>query len=308
MLQEYDSGWMHEGIGGLNLPALEVRCGEAQDVLRALGVSVGAGNRLSEAARVLGALNRKEIVPSGDSVDANTRTLEAIRAVWQTLVVLDAVKTRPQSAHLFPSGELRRFVKGPLVPTDTTIKDFENRRFENYAGALLVHGGLSVTRDEPDWRVQYFDEELGIAVKKLNSLADSAVADLMDEARGQIGGQGIRGMVLLDVSHLVDDVQPDLPAAEFGLVFTQRINAVRAAFHSLTPHPCVIGVISMGVIGRWMFDRGRPRLEWATPIQTTGFSDVEPTEKARRFFEDGYQPRLLTALERISRVASGQPN
>jgi hypothetical protein len=166
-------------------------------------------------------------------------------------------------------------------------------------------GGIAVRAVEPDWRIPYYDSELGIAVKRLDVASPDAFFRRVKAGAWQIKAQGIRGIVMLNVDVLVGDLSVDVDAASYGAAFNERLGAFQESLDDRAPYPSLIGVALTGMVGQWLFPPGKgPQFYSTVPFQLIGFTETEPEERFDQFFRHGYMPRLRIAIEAIAAITA----
>ena len=299
--------WVLRPLGAISETVLRARGAEVLRHLVRLGVDASCGNRIAEAVTILDQVSRDELVPSVDNIAANQLIIAAMRAIYEAVIIVDArLRDSPQS-HLFTNDRLRSLVKGALQSGASDAA--ANRRFEAFFAALLVTGGFTVQSAEPDWRIQYFDETLGIAVKRLNASTTDAAQNLLRNGARQIKRQSLRGIVVLNVERLIHELPGGLDAAEYGVLFNEKLRGLQEQFDHLARYPSLIALVLTGLAARWTFPiRATAGLLWSTPFQCIGFSDIEPAERFEEFFVRQFAPRFRNAINSFERIVGPAPS
>ncbi len=172
------------------------------DQLRqALLLIEGLGVRIAPASRFRQYLATLERALRGDSIDPAIRGQAHLEAS-QLVTVAAALLDKPSPAVL---RKLQGMVGDPLLPG---MKGSPGRDagFELLTAALIKKGGLAVRLDEPDIVVATDHHAIGIAAKRIKSLA--SLQSRLRDARRQLRRQGRgesplidHGLIALDVTY-----------------------------------------------------------------------------------------------------------
>ena len=297
------SGWETRPLGTMSPSVLHMQGTRAILMLREFGVPLPASNRLEIAVELLSRVHKSGLIPSVSTPELNAKILAAMRAVHEAVTVLEARRSLSIQGHPFTQSRLQLLVEGPLETKPGTFDDAANRRFETVIASLMALGGIGVSAGEPDWRIRYFDEQLGVAVKRLNATTTMAAAKLIRKGAHQIRHQGMRGIVVLNVEHLINELPGNLSAAEYGECFNAKLVELHEYMDTMVRYPAVIAVLLTGIVGRWAFGAdGSLDLHWSHPFQLVGFSDIEPAERFDQYFSQQFAPRYRNALKRVAAI------
>lgn len=285
---------------------IEDLLGKALDYLATIGVRVPPSGRHALALKLLRKANRS----SGGmkSLDANERLrLEhAHRTAYE--IVLIAVASyrlrRHRSTSPFLVEKLQQVMGGAETygPGRSQARDVQ---FEMFVAAQLVLGGLEVAKGEPDIRFKYGYELVGVAVKRLDSLALGQVRHNITDAADQIAGTGLRGWIALNL----DTRFEGLPLVANRPTLLKRFSR---AFDSIIPvaarfgsGPHVLGIITYAHLSGWRPANSRrkvPELLIRAPFRWLGWESDQAAPKL--FFADfseAWRGRIENAIQAIMR-------
>lgn len=168
--------------------------------LQEVGIRLTPNSRLARArARVASAKGGR----AGETADP--LLAEATRTVYELYFI-----TRAMGGTGTPSEDLlerwEHILGGPDLPGDETDSSSKarNTQFELFVGAWLSAGGVPVRWEEPDLRMLYYGQELGVVVKRVRSRA-KFVRRACDGA-DQIEEHTAVGVVAINVDHLLDEL------------------------------------------------------------------------------------------------------
>lgn len=253
------------------------RLEEALDHLRdRFGVALPPNGRHQTALATLERLNSSEQpIDLGDASEL-TRISEAHRLAWETfLIVVAAIDDQRNPQTPFTPERFERMMGGDLMDKGRDSLP-RNTQFELYVAAMLRLPGGTVTGGEPDLRMLYGQEEVGVAVKRIRSLNPDQVQKNARDAAKQIHAVGRRGWIALNLDTRfarMDYSQPETTRLnEFDETFDSVVSALRRASHK--PH--VLGFILFGYVVGWHppdVEGDAPRLHVAAPLRWIGLSD-----------------------------------
>jgi len=214
------------------------------------------------------------------------RLTETHRLAWETFVItLAALEDRRRRYTPFTRAKLETMLGGDLVE-ERRDGSARNMQFELYVAAWLRLCGLAVTDGEPDLRLLYGTEEVGIAVKRIRSVNVDQVRKRAGGAAGQIETQNLRGWIALNLDSrfaLLDYGQDeDALLADF----TETFDSVKGALEGTSVEPHVLGFMLFGYVQAWYpptADRTMPQHHWGTPMRWHGLADT-PEDAA--FFDE----------------------
>jgi hypothetical protein len=151
-----------------------------------------------------------------------------------------------------------------------------------FVAAQLVLGGLDVVKGEPDLRFKYGYERVGVAVKRLDSLAPAQVRHNITDAVNQIARWGLRGWIALNL----DTRFEGLPLVANRLTLLNRFGR---AFDSIIPvaarygsGPHVLGIITYAHLSGWCPATTRrkvPELLIRAPFRWLGWESGDAAPK-----------------------------
>lgn len=301
---DYDSGWGGLAVPRINTHTLARRGEEVLAKLAEAGVRLPPGNRIQLAIRTLDELNADRIVPAPDDPESLESTTSAFRTLWEAFFIMNAALERPNARKAFPASQLRYLVKGAPIARGESSSHARDRQCEMFVAAILTTGGAEVFVGEPDLRFLYHRERVGIAVKRMHSMAPDELFKDIKKAAEQIGNQNLRGYVAVNLDSYLDSLTVERLSDAVGHSFNDRISQAHDALVRLADRPAVIGALFFGTRLVWEFGGEKPNMRWANPLQWISFSELEPEERFREFFQVHFTSRLNAGLDRISALLS----
>jgi hypothetical protein len=303
VILQFNSAWDTLGIRRASTHKLARRGEELLAYLKR-HVRLPPGNRIQLAIRTIDQLNAHRIVPTpGDTAVLETTTA-ALRTLWDAFFIVHAAVERRHQPYLFPAAELRYLLKGATIGRDESNREARNHQCEMFVAALLATGGAHLQRGEPDFRLLYHGEYVGVAVKRMKSAEPEALLRELRDGATQIASQNLRGFVAFDLDEYLDSLTLETLPEAVGASFNENIAAAHDALRTCGDRTAVIGVLLFGTRVAWVFDSEKPLIRWVNPLQWLGFSEVEPEERLREFFDVYFKPRLKAGFERINALVA----
>ena len=180
------------------------------------------------------------------------------------------------------SDRLRKKVQTTLAGAELEVGDkhphARNFQFELYVGSMLTMGGADVGLDEPDLRMNYLGEVVGIAAKRTTS--PSEFRNRAESAQGQIKKHGLRGFVALNADRLAS--QGGLANRPIGML----VPGLREIDDYLQEHEHVLGRMVFGRESGWDLSGSVPRVVLGFRYQLRTFADtIDDQQRAEAFFK-----------------------
>jgi hypothetical protein len=181
----------------------------------------------------------------GDKPKQLALVAEAQRTILSLSIVARSVKAPgPDLVE-----RLSKALEGPLLPAASgdIARDTE---FELTVAGLMTMGGVGVGLGGPDAIAAYPDGDVGLAAKRISSLAK--VRRRISKGVKQLAKDGGRGFVVLNVERQLADVAPTddvLKASE--AVFDEAKRQAEAVYRSRTDPSPFIGIIGIGFQVTW---------------------------------------------------------
>ncbi len=238
-----------------------------------------------------------------DATDEDLRRLaDAHRLAWETYVItVTAGEDRRNRRTPFTANRLRAMMGGSLHGEGRKTSP-RNTQFELYVAATFRLPGATVFDGEPDLRLLYGTEEVGIAVKRIQSLNVDQVQKNARKAEKQIATQGLRGWIALNLDRRFQSVQPTQDEAERIQSFNAAFDSVRDALRRPAAKDHVLGFILFGYIFAWSeSSSGLPRLDWAPPVRWQALVDDPGEARLFQQFGDSLHARWECRVETILR-------
>lgn len=300
---QYASGWRNLGVPRVNTYTLARRGEEVLAHLGQRGVRLPPGNRVQLAIRTIDRLNANSLVPSEDDPSTCRETGEALRTLWEAFFIMHAALDRKWQRDPFPNELLRYMLKGAPIAQGESNPDARAKEFELYVAAMFAAARADVQAGEPDLRFLYHGEYLGVAAKRVRSVEiDTLVKDMRDGG-DQIARQGLRGFLALNLDAYLDSLDITVAGEALGASFNRSVEAAHGELLRLTYRP-IIGVMILGNRVEWVFDEAKPSIRWTSPTQVLGFSELEPEERFREYFDTHFTPRLEAGLSRVAALVA----
>ncbi len=302
------SPWINFRVERVNSYKLSVRGREILAMLAKRGLQTNPGNRLERAVRIIEASNSdyeagRFIRP--EDTEGNRRLLEAFRTLWDALFVMHAVVDRPRASGALGNEVLSGFLFGADLPSEDANPLPRNTQFEAYVAATLILSGLTVTRAEPDFRMLFHGEDVGVAVKRLTSTKPSKVYDRLREATHQIRDSELQGFAAVNLDPWLSDLGDDSDPEAVGVLFNEQLKNAHQQLDKVSERPHLLGVILVAHWGRFVFrDGGPPGLDWRTPTQIITFTETAADATRMQEFFGPARARLENSLRGIEKLVA----
>ena len=194
-------------------------------------------------------------------------------------------------------------MKGGEFPTTTHTQPW-NTQFELYVAAMLVHGGLEVTPGEPDLRLLYGYEKVGIAAKRLTSTDPDQASRHVKKAVQQIESTGLRGWIALNLDSRFAHVQLRDEKSRILDDFTAVFESVTHAIQEHSRNNQVLGIMLHGFLSEWVEpanDEEPLQLSFSAPFRWEGWVDDDPAQTMLyNNFVNGWRGRASNQLQAIA--------
>lgn len=303
----YSSGWSGFQLNGLNSYKLTVRAREVLALYVRRGISCPAGNRLLRAIELAEHVNANldagRLIAENDT-DLLGRLAESWRTMWDAFVVAHAISQRRPSAAVLTDDLLRPFLEGADLPSDDRNALPRSLQFEAFTAAFLVQSGLAVTRGEPDFRMTFFGEQVGIAVKRLSSIKPGKVYDELRDGARQLRRAKLRGFVSISLDNWISDLGTDRSAEAVGRLFNEQVAEAHRQLAKMASRQVVLGVFVMVNWSQWDLSSGKLQLHWSVPQQVFCFTDDRAEERRYAEFFDPARARWEASLTEIAKLVS----
>lgn len=243
---------------------------------RFLGIKVPANSRLPSAARLLDDVQENRRPLSLEDPDLLEEVHDATRTIWEQFLIVHQIMQRPKRTRLRgdENAKLEMMLSGHPIERLDKNPLARNTQFELFVAAMLRVGGLDVSFEEPDLRMQFLrNESIGVAAKRLG-----AAGKLERRVKGaveQIERSEIRGLVALNLDVLMRDMTPRHEDPEdAGSDFNRSVQRMHEMIPSLEHQPRVVGVANFGIISGWrLHGDGTPQLAMSFFRQFAWFLD-----------------------------------
>jgi hypothetical protein len=225
------------------------------------------------------------------------------RTAWETFLIMYASSLVRRFETPFTTQKLASLLAGDDIVSGRDTEPW-NIQFELYVAAWLILGGAEVTPGEPDLRLLYGREQVGVAAKRVTSLQPKQLKERVKSAVDQIQRSCLRGFMALNLDSRFADLDPANRDSDLIPEFDRRFDELNRYANYFAPEPQVLGVMSFGYAWSWL-KNGQPdrppRMHQSAPFRWLAFSD---TPEDRQLFEDfmrGWEGRMRNRLERLYR-------
>jgi hypothetical protein len=218
-------------------------------------ITLPPGNRLQNAKALIERINDGRVVLNADDDNLLNAVAEAMKTVTEQYIVLRAMNPTIGRPRPSVAAKLRMMLSGAATVDQDANPDARNTQFELYVGGTLTMGGAHVVVEEPDLGLDFGDRRVGIAAKRVRSLA--RVLPIVDEAIDQIRRSGRPGFVALNVDVLVKNTGAPSDTIRLG----ERLSALAGVDEKVRAVPEVLGTMVFGYDTRWTFGGEKLRVE-----------------------------------------------
>ena len=239
-----------------------------------------AGNRLFRAKRLLQDANDGKLTLVSQDEALLERVTEAQWTIIEQYIIARSLGRPGRALSDLQRRKLKEMLSG--ADTEDTEKNplARNTQFELYTAATLIMGDVGVQLAEPDLRLQYFAEKVGIAAKRVQSLKQ-LVRRAKDGAQ-QLRRSRIRGFVALNVDLILKtDGRGQCTTEQLD----ERVVALREVDEVLSREPGVLGSLAFARDAVWRFDGPKPGLSMSHTHRFAVYASVEADrDRAERFW------------------------
>lgn len=228
----------------------------------------------------------------------------AHRTAWECLVITCAMFRHRRKRHHTPfaRSKIEKIMRGGNFPALTKTEPWDIQ-FELFTAAMLVHGGLEVRSGEPDLRLRYGYETVGVAAKRLTSVKAGQLERQVDKAVTQIERTGLRGWIALNIDSRFGHIRLENEATsllrEFNAVFDSVTHGLRDHFQNRN----VLGVMLYGYLSEWVrpaADGEKPQLSTSVPFRWHGWIDEAGEQLLYHDVSRGWRERVNRQLRTIA--------
>jgi hypothetical protein len=262
-----------------------------------MSVPVPPGSRLLLARRLIDQVQQRILAPDASDEALLRRIADAHRTISEFYIIIRAIRSRPAMWN----GALRNKVSAMMGGHEFEAQDSNciprNTQFELYVLALFIMGGATVSLEEPDLRLLYGAEQVGVSVKRLRS--PKQLRRRVMEAANQIESHGLRGFVAVNYDLFTVGVggPEDLEdIAERGRRFEEALSPVYALTHAFAERPSVMGLMNFGYSAHWENNQIPPRFSFGFFRQTLRFTETPAEIALAEDFFGGLGARIENAL------------
>ncbi|GAC1414642.1 MAG: hypothetical protein NVSMB53_12730 [Gemmatimonadaceae bacterium] len=265
--------------------------------LPALGVVVPQGSRLYLARKLIDRVHNRKIVLKVDDTDVLRAVSDAHRTLTEYYIIVRAIQSRRALIDAHLREKLTLMLGGAELESSDSNSLHRDIQFELYVLAMFIMGGATVELGEPDLRLLFGSDFVGVAVKRLSS--PKQLEKRVAEAADQIETRREKGFIAVNLDRFVMDMggpKPDEDVSDRGKEFEERITHLTALTPRLADRPLVLGSMNLGHSAHWSFEGETPRYSEANFRQVLRFaSSAAEREQAEEYF-DTLSARIDNAL------------
>jgi hypothetical protein len=258
---------------------------------RSFGLQVDGTDRLSKAYEFVSTFSNGHVEIDVNDDALLDRIALSNTTLWDCRLIAEyiaAAGEQPSAAGLIA---LEHMLRGDDALITAQDPQPWNTQFELFLLSLFRAAGYTADLGEPDIRLIYGTEDVGLAAKRLSS--KKALSPRVDEAVEQIERAAGRGFVAVNVDKYLDE---DIPAGELqerGAYAQRRFLSLRAAFEKHKDNPAFLGLIGVGNGFSWDHSGPLPRLSQSMFVQVMGTAiEGEPSGALFHAFFDELQSRV----------------
>ena len=277
--------WSNFRLERIGSGTLAARGREVVSLLRKRGVASPPENRLERAIRLTEQTNDGNVLIRADDPQTAARVLEAFRTLVEAFTVVWTLVERVRGVNPFPSERLAYLLQGADLPTEDANPKARNTQFELLVGATLVMGDADILPEEPDYRLLYHGEYVGVAVKRLTSTKPNTLWGHLRDASHQIVAHGGKGFVAIGLDSWVSDLDAE-DVEEVGRKFNEQLQEAHAQLQKASERQALLGALIFANWSRWAFDGAKPTIDWRAPTQLIAFTDTaQELGRVKDFYE-----------------------
>ncbi len=300
------AGWNDFQLPRVSTHKLARRGEEVLERIARAGVTVPSDNRIARAVHAMDRLN--DLCRSGrdvdpDDIERQQILIEAHRLLVESLMIVVARWERRTGPTTITNGHLSALLDGSDLPR-TDFDHPRNLQFEAYVGASLALSGLNVRYAEPDFVIDYYRSELGIAAKRLTSRKPERLYDRLREATNQLRDADRQGYVAVNLDNWIDEPLRSEEPAEVGRQFVGELGAAYRELAKVSSRPALNGAMIFASWNVWDFSGSRSRFALRSAEQVVALTDDEQdVVKATSLFAPA-KARLRNSMREIGRLVA----
>lgn len=296
--------WYESPLRAMGSGVLEVRLEQSLRYLERRGIRVPQTGRHRNAVKLLSAVNRAQGDLDPTDTDLLVRLQYAHRDAYELFLIAFAATLRHGRANTpFSEEKLQAVMSGP--PCGDGANPYpRNIQFELFVAAMLVIGSVEVRRGEPDLRILYGKEFIGVAAKRLASLAPHQAKHHFKVGIDQIRTSGLRGILAFNLDSRFTGMPHSMDSQERMGQFQATFETVEPIFEQYRePNPHVLGYLAFGYQSEWITDlahSGKPGLMTHMPYRWFGWPNNDAEQRLYLEFSNAWRSRVETNLGAMS--------
>lgn len=246
-------------------------------------------------------VNEGEVSIVAEDPDTATRVLESFRTLFETFVVTWTSTERPRRVDPFPIDRLKYLLEGADLPAEDSNQKARSTQFELLVGANLILGGTDIRPEEPDYRLLYHGDYVGVAAKRVRSLNPDRVRGLLRDALDQFERYDCRGFIALNLDRWIVDLASE-DIREVGRLFNEQLQGAHKEIGKISGNERLLGAMIFTNWSRWCFDGPKPTIDWRAPAQFVGFGDTLIEQRRFEEFFGPFRSRWEANMEELGRL------
>ncbi len=283
--------WVETSYGAVK-PSVAAALGDdTVERLRALGVTLKPGNRLDRSRQVASDLASGRLALTGQNTAGRELAAEALRTIWEFALIVRVIpRDDPPTLQ-----KVQDMVTGAFLTRGDLNTIGRNTQFELFVATQFAIGGVKIFGEEPDLRFMMFEQERGLAVKRVRSMKKLR-ANVSDGAR-QLAKNGVDGLIAVNVEPFLDGVTTEGGGEAAGRRFNERVATLHSLYARYQHRPRVLGIIGAGTVPEWeKLDDGRYRFGIAWFMQFRWFTGDPIEQEGTEVFVNAMRTRVEQQL------------
>lgn len=269
-----------------------------------MGIEVPPSGRHQRALKLLARYNRNEIVVALTDPTTLAPLEAAHQTAWYAVLILCAASLYRRHRYTPFSRDKLTLMMGGADLHDGRSALARNTEFELYLASLFALASAEVRVGEPDVRLRYGYELVGLAAKRIRSTARRQLSKHIDDAVDQIGRSRLRGLIAIKLESRFSYIDPRQQEDVVLKGFSDAFDSINPHMAKHETNPRLLGYMAFGYISHWRPPTklgGPPELHFTTPFRWQGWA-LDPAEHLlHRDFTTGWRDRIHTRLANISR-------
>lgn len=225
------------------------------DAFAKLGCPARDSSRFPASLRFLKRINREPSLIDDEA--ARVQVAEIHRSTWELMLILRAAARVARNSSPFTAAKLREIQRGGIASDASHAR---NTQFELYIAAVFDEAGFTVSRGDPDARLHYYNEDVGMEAKRVNSLNTDTLRGTLSRAARQITGTSTssiievvrsRGFIAINLDVFFEDLVPSGDNTELISAFEKKLAILDKETRVLRDRIGIFGLMAAGHVAHW---------------------------------------------------------